>query len=346
MNTQPSDINTPTKEREVRRLPVLPQRFPAIPQLIVLGVILFLLLGSAGVSYLISKSNSAGNAWIDAEMANKSQPSASLTTTTIKQLEAIEIEAKAGFVYDAINNRVLYQKEADQVLPIASITKLMTSLVAHELLSEDTAVTVPLTATLLESASGLQTGERLTARSLINYAMLSSSNDAAHSLAAAAASAISAGSSEAVFVEAMNIRAKELGLQTLSFKNPHGLDIDTQRAGAYGSARDISFLMEYIYKNYPDLLSVTMEDSTRIYNTDGDFREATNTNRALLDIPQLRGSKTGYTILAGGNLTVVFEAGLNRPIIITVLGSSFSGRFSDVLSLIEATQASLIESSQ
>lgn len=342
----PPDNTTLPKEGEQEEILSPSRRFPAVPQLIVLGVVLFLLLGSAGISYLKSNANLAENAWVDSKMENDSQPSASLTTSTIKSLEAIEIEAKAGFVYDVRNNRVLYQKSADETLPIASITKLMTTLVAHELLSEETTITIPLTATLVESASGLQSGEQLSARSLINYAMLASSNDAAHSLAAAAAAAISADAPESAFVEAMNIRAEELGLTTLSFENAHGLDIDTQRAGAYGSARDITFLMEYVYNNYPDLLSVTTEDSTRIYNTDGDFHDANNTNRALLEIPQLRGSKTGYTILAGGNLTVIFDAGLNRPIIITVLGSSFSGRFLDVLNLIEATQASLIESSQ
>ncbi len=346
MNT-PTDIIIPAEtEGEVVEEPTPSRRFPAIPQLAILGGLLIILLGSAGFTYFEHKSNLANNAWVDAELADKNQPSASLTTTTIKPLEDIEIEAKAGFVYDVANNRVLYQKEADQTLPIASITKLMTTLVAHELLGSDTTITVPLTATMVDSASGLQSGERLSIKSLIDYAMLASSNDAAESLANAGASAISTGASEAVFVEAMNIRAKELGFNTLSFHNAHGLDIDTQKAGAYGSARDITFLMEYIYENYPELLSITQDDSARIYNEAGEFHTASNTNRALLDIPQLRGSKTGYTILAGGNLTVVFDAGLNRPIIITVLGSSFSGRFSDVLNLIEAIQVGLTESSE
>ncbi len=346
MITSP-DSNIPQEEEiNENEIASFYRRFPAIPQLAILGTLLLVLLGSAGITYLGNKKELAQNAWVDAQMENKNQPSASLVTTTIKPLEDIEIEAKAGFVYDVTSHRVLYQKSADEALPIASITKLMTTLVAHELLSSDSTITVPLSATMVESASGLLSGERLTTQSLINYAMLASSNDAALSLASAGASAISSGASEAVFVEAMNIRAKELGFNTLSFNNPHGLDIDTKKAGAYGSARDITFLMEYIYKNYPELLSITMDDSARIYNENGEFHDASNTNRALMDIPQLRGSKTGYTILAGGNLTVIFDAGLDRPIIITVLGSSFSGRFSDVLSLIEATKASLTISTE
>lgn len=343
----PTDIIIPAEtEEEVVGEPTPSRRFPAIPQLAILGGLLFILLGSAGFTYLEHRSDLAKNTWVDAELENKNQPSALLTATTIKPLEDIEVEAMAAFVYDVSNNRVLYQKEADQTLPIASITKLMTALVVHELMGNDTTISVPLSATMVESASGLQSGERLSIKSLIDYAMLASSNDAAQSLANAGASAISTGASEAIFVEAMNIRAKELGFNTLTFNNAHGLDIDTQKAGAYGSARDITFLMEYIYKNYPELLNVTQEDSVRIYNENGEFHDASNTNRALLNIPQLLGSKTGYTILAGGNLTVIFDAGLNRPIIITVLGSSFSGRFSDVLNLIEAIQVSLTESSE
>jgi D-alanyl-D-alanine carboxypeptidase (penicillin-binding protein 5/6) len=319
------------------------RRFPAVPQLVILGTLLLLLLGSAGISYLRQNIYLTNNTWIDAELKNKNQPPAFLSTNIVKPLEDIEIEAKAGFVYDVANNRVLYQKAADETLPIASITKLMTTLVAHELLTEETAVTVPLTATLVESASGLRPGERLSSKALLDYIMLASSNDAAHSIATEAANAIKSDATDAVFVEVMNIRAKELGFHSLTFSNVHGLDINTIKAGAYGSARDISFLMEYIYTNYPDLLSITMDSNARIYNSDGDYHDAVNTNRALSQIPQLRGSKTGYTILAGGNLTIVFDAGLNRPIIITVLGSSFSGRFADVLNLIEATQASLLE---
>lgn len=343
----PPEITSNRNEMSTSREKVsLIRRFPAVPQLAILGVVLLVLLGGAGATFLGHKNELIEDAWIETAGNTENRPSASLTTTTIKPLADIEIEAKAGFVYDVTSKRVLYQKMADEALPIASITKLMTILVAHELLSDETTITVPLTATMVESASGLESGERLSTLSLINYAMLASSNDAAQSLAAAAAAAISPGAPEAVFVEAMNIRAKELGLTTLSFKNAHGLDIDTTRAGAYGSARDITFLMEYIYKNHPDLLSITMDETTRIYNENGDFHDASNTNRALYEIPQLRGSKTGYTILAGGNLTVVFDAGLDRPIIVTVLGSSFTGRFSDVLSLIEATKASLTESSQ
>ncbi len=76
----------------------------------------------------------------------------------------------------------------------------------------------------------------------------------------------------------------------------------------------------------------------RIYNTDGEYHDAINTNDIVSRIPNLIGSKTGYTDLAGGNLTVAFDAGFDRPIIITVLGSSREERFTDVLKLVNAVQ--------
>jgi D-alanyl-D-alanine carboxypeptidase len=75
----------------------------------------------------------------------------------------------------------------------------------------------------------------------------------------------------------------------------------------------MAFLMEYIVKNEPDILTFTREDAARVYSQTGGFHDAENTNDYIDEIPGLIGSKTGYTDLAGGNLVVAFDAGLNRP---------------------------------
>ncbi len=137
----------------------------------------------------------------------------------------------------------------------------------------------------------------------------------------------------------MNIRAAELGLPHLHFLNPTGLDISVTEAGAVGTAREISFLMEYIVSNYPEILAPTTIESARVYNADGAYHDAENTNPIISKIPNLLGSKTGYTDLAGGNLTIAFDAGYNRPIIVTVLGATYDGRFTDVQKLVDAVTA-------
>jgi D-alanyl-D-alanine carboxypeptidase len=170
--------------------------------------------------------------------------------------------------------------------------------------------------------------------------MLASSNDAAFALAAAVGSIIDKSNPNQTFVNAMNIRAEELGLNNFKFFNPTGLDIDSTQAGAFGTAREVTFLMEYILENYPNILEPSTFTATRVYNETGSYHSAENTNPIVTQIPNLLGSKTGYTDIAGGNLTIAFDAGYNRPIIITVLGSSFDGRFSDVKKLVDAVKKS------
>lgn len=257
------------------------------------------------------------------------------------EITDVTLTAEAAYVWDVTRERALFAQNADAVLPLASITKLMTALLAYELVPDDTTVAVSYEDILQEGQSGLAPGERFTARDLADLALIASSNDAAFSLANAVGQELGDRDPTAQFVAAMNIRADELGLGTLDFSNPTGLDRSAVEAGAYGSAREVSFLVEYILETYPNLLAATTETSDRIYNATGEYHEAANTNALIADIPNLLGSKTGYTDLAGGNLTVAFDAGFDRPVIVTVLGSTRSARFADVATLVSATRAAL-----
>jgi D-alanyl-D-alanine carboxypeptidase (penicillin-binding protein 5/6) len=119
--------------------------------------------------------------------------------------------------------------------PIASITKLMTVLVALEHLSLDDIVAVPRAATNIgESTIDLRPGERMTVRELVEAALIPSANDAATTLALAAADG-----SSSRFVTWMNHKAEELGLRDTHFLNPHGLDVP----GHVSSARDVVTLL-------------------------------------------------------------------------------------------------------
>lgn len=259
----------------------------------------------------------------------------------IGELSDVNIIAPYAYVYDVRTQRALYSKEADTVVPIASITKLMTALLAHELVTDEQTIIIPQAAALQESRSGLIPGERFTKDSLAHFALISSSNDAAYSIATAVGALLNEQNPNSSFVAAMNIKAEELGLTSMEFYNATGLDESTTQPGALSSARDVTFLMEYLLAQHPNILEPTTIAATRVYNQSGDYYEAENTNPTLLRIPNLLGSKTGYTDLAGGNLTIAFDAGFNRPIIITVLGSTFQGRFADVQQLVAATKAAI-----
>ena len=134
---------------------------------------------------------------------------------------------------------------------------------------------------------------------------------------------------------AINIKAQELGLTRTTFKNTTGLDLSSTSIGASGSARDVALLMENIIVQHADVAALTSLDVTTISNKKGEYHLVKNTNESVNDIEGLIASKTGYTTLAGGNLVVAFNAGLNRPVIVVVLGSSQSGRFEDTLTLVE-----------
>jgi D-alanyl-D-alanine carboxypeptidase len=244
------------------------------------------------------------------------------------------VTARSAFVWDVKTGRALFNKNGDEVLPLASVTKLMTALVAYELLDDDTLVNISVDAIRTDGDSGLSDGETFSLKNLTDMVLVASSNDGAEALGAAAGeSVVAEGKPEDIFVHAMNLRAEQLGLTNTIFNNASGLDISKEKAGAYSTARDISFLMEYIVTNYPDVTALTKVENTYVYNESGEYHEVENTNEIVNKIDGLIASKTGYTELSGGNLVIAFNAGLNHPIIVVVLGSTFKERFTDVLLL-------------
>lgn len=255
--------------------------------------------------------------------------------------ENISIGARAAFVFDVREGRVMFEREANLQWPLASITKLMTALVAREIISDGAVIPVTEEALSQAGETGFQLGDTFSYRRLSDLILLSSSNDGAYALAAAAGTTLEPDNGAAAFVKAMNVRAKELGLKSTYFRNPTGLDISETEAGAYSTAREVALLMEYLIKNNPDILEETTEAADVFYSETGERLEAENTNKVVDVIGTVIGSKTGYTTLAGGNLVVAFDAGINRPIVVVVLGSTHQGRFSDVLRLVEAARAEL-----
>jgi len=310
-------------------------KFPILAQLGVLGVFMLFLFGS----WLLQPHDNAETAAeIQQQEISTDQEKYPLVP---QKIEEVSLQAQAAYVWDIKGQRALYSKNSSDVLPLASITKLMTSLLAYELIAGEETVSIPLSAIRQSGSNGLVAGERLEVEALSELALVSSSNDAAYALGANVGSLLGDRDPQSQFITGMNIRAEELGLYTLDFKNTTGLDLSLTEPGAVGSAKDVSFLMEYIINEYPNIILPTVNEEVFIYNTEGAYHQAANTNDFVREIPNILGSKTGYTDLAGGNLTIVFDAGLNRPIVVTVLGSTREDRFTDVLSLISEVQKSL-----
>ena len=244
------------------------------------------------------------------------------------------IEAKSVFIFDISQNKMLYEKNSSDPLPLASLTKLMTILLLEEKSREGVFIPISKDAVSQPQGEGMESGDRFKKEDLEEFTLASSSNDGAW----AAAEYLSGGDIEN-FALLMNERARELGLSSLNFSNPTGLDItipSSRLSGAFGNAKDISLLLKYIYENYPNILAKTRKWEISITSLAGRTINATNTNEALGDIPQIIAGKTGYTMVAGGNLAFIFDTGFNHPIVVSILGSSEKGRFEDAKKIAEA----------
>jgi D-alanyl-D-alanine carboxypeptidase (penicillin-binding protein 5/6) len=150
------------------------------------------------------------------------------------------VEGRAYFVQNSATGEIILKYHSREKVPIASITKLMTVLVALEHARIDDVVTVGREAAATgESTINLSPGDRLTVAELVEAALIQSANDAAVALA----EHVGRGSVPA-FVAMMNAKARELGLTDTHFANPDGLD----QTGHYSSARDVTLLAEAAMK--------------------------------------------------------------------------------------------------
>jgi D-alanyl-D-alanine carboxypeptidase len=318
-------------------IPVMPQFFVAVSILLIVF----------GVTYWGEDTAESAQDDGTSVRVEKTLPvDSSFRTEDRTAFADVSLEAKSAIVWDVREGRVLFNKNADDVRPLASIAKLMTALVVYELLDPEDLVTITREAIAVEGDSGFTEGETFTMQNLADLMLIESSNDGATALASRAGNAaFPTEEGMAVFVSAMNIKSKELGLTRTNFKNSTGLDLSETEAGAEGSARDVAHLMEYLIREYPDAAALTTLGATTIQDTKGTYHLVQNTNERVAGIDGLIASKTGYTVLSGGNLVIAVNAGLNRPIIIAVLGSSTAGRFTDVHTLLAETRAALAQES-
>ena len=214
----------------------------------------------------------------------------------------LETSAKSAIVMSA-DGRTVFEKNADERRLIASTTKLMTALVAIELSRGDEVITVAPECCGIEGTSMyLRPGQSLTVDELLQGLLLASGNDAAEALA------VGLCGSEAAFVERMNAKAAELGLDHTAFANPHGLD-----AEEYGStARDLARLMlacmeQERFARLSALRSCQVGENYYV-----------NHNKLLEQLEGCIGGKTGYTRAAGRCLVSCCERDGMRFVCVTL----------------------------
>ena len=217
----------------------------------------------------------------------------------------------------------------------------MSGLVTLDIMPETTIVTISKEDIAMEGDSGLIVGEKWKLKDLLDYSLMTSSNDGMHAIVSVLNDYETANNKDTI--KMMNEKTASLGLKDTIFINETGLDIDNNMSGAYSSAYDVSMLLADIIKNNIKLISNTNKISESFISESNIEHVASNTNISMNEIPNLIASKTGFTDLAGGNLAVVFDAGIMHPVVIVVLGSSMESRFTDVVKLAKITLEKLSE---
>lgn len=238
---------------------------------------------------------------------------------------APQIEAKAALAQNLLAGEVLFSKNADEILPLASLTKIVTLLTIFDKLEWNEEVEISRAAVLIPEPSTLRVGERLLARDLAAMVMVESSNDAVFALFE------HANLNQDLFLNFMREKAEAFGAVSMNFNNITGLDETSSISGGYGSAKDMMKIAKAALDSKIWQLGIVRE----IISREGVRHALKPTNDLAPELSPLLGSKTGYTDLAGGNLLVIVEYPIGHPLGIVVLGSSEKGRFEDVKKILE-----------
>lgn len=229
-------------------------------------------------------------------------------------INAPEISAKAGFFIDTKNGQVLYSKNAHERLPIASLVKVMTVLIALEHKKMDDQFVVSQKASDMEPDKMLLiSGEKLTLKELLDGIFLVSANDAAELLAEQTTE------DRTEFIKLMNDQAKQLGMKDTFYTNPTGLDEDSNNS--YSSAYDLAILTRFLIRNYPEVVDISKSEHIYLPQTDNhqDYDMYTGIN-LISTYPGVIGFKTGFTPEAGLTLITLARIG-GHEVVGVLLGS-------------------------
>jgi D-alanyl-D-alanine carboxypeptidase len=238
------------------------------------------------------------------------------------------VDANSALLVHLESGRVLYEKNASTQVPIASLTKLLSALVVHDLFTSTEIVEVASSAIRVDGQKQtLYLGERITVQDLVSMMLVESSNDAAYALS------VYAKHRGIDFVEKMNSKALFLGMADCRFTDPAGLD-----DAAHCDANDLLRLVRATLRTAPQIWPVTTQAQLTIRSADGAIvHEVKSTDELLGQISGIIGGKTGYTDGALGCLILVVKLPeKNDTLISIVLGSR--SRFTDTQVLVSWAQ--------
>lgn len=275
----------------------------------------FLLIG-AGLFVYFTKSPSQGSVLGTSINSFYSQKISKINPPPVRnpKISDPEINAEAAILIHEPSKYPLYLKNSDYQVPIASITKIMTAVVALENYKLDDVIEIkPDNTKVTPSVMNLTSGEKITVRNLLYGLLLQSGNDAALALA-------SGKMPMDKFINLMNQKALELGLGKTKFKDPAGLDDQ-----GHSSAIDVAILFSYALKN-PEIQKIISTPEIEVASVDQSvLHQLKNSNRLTtgeIPLDGIVGGKTGYTPDAGH--TLVCAASRNGQTLISVVLKTYS----------------------
>lgn len=224
----------------------------------------------------------------------------------IKSVNALDT-SKSSIVMDLDSGRIIYEKNSQEKLLIASVTKILTAVVTLEKVNDlNREITIGEEILKMYGTNiYIEVGEKIKIKDLLYGLLLRSGNDAAVALATAVSS------TEEQFVEMMNKKAKKIGMNNSDFSNPHGLDEDTKN---YSTAHDLALLSKYAYKN--EIYRKISQTKKHVAETENKTYLWYNRNKLLTNYEYCTGGKNGYTPSAGKTLvTTASQNGLNLTIV-------------------------------
>jgi len=224
-------------------------------------------------------------------------------------VSALSTSAKAAILINADTGEVIYEQNADERLPMASTTKIMTALLLCENGDFDKEITVTAEMLRVEGSSmGLLADDKVTLHDLLYGMMLASGNDAANVTAYVLGGTVNG------FVKMMNEKAKQLGLENTHFETPSGLDAEEH----YTTARDLAMLARYAMQNEEFAKAASSEKAVLNYGNPPYRRTLTNHNRLLKSFDGAIGVKTGFTKKSGRCLVSAAERDGKKVIAVTL----------------------------
>ena len=234
-----------------------------------------------------------------------------------------EINAEAAILLDVASNKLLYVKNINKRLPIASLTKLMTAIVVVENLDLDEVYIVPAESVNVDGlGADLYRGEKIKGRDLLKIMLIKSSNDAAIAFVMAAQKR------GIDLVGNMNQKARDVGMHDTRFSDAAGLNDDE----SFSTASDLVKLVRQA-ADYELISETSRMPSAEIIALTSRIYRITNTNQLLRRIPDIIIGKTGYTDKALGTMALEVGLGGDNRVISIVLGSD--DRFGETIKLID-----------